>query len=510
MSFMDNLKKETTNEISITENGAIGYRTTGKELLDINFKITSMRMWSEEQIKKNFERAYFENPLLAIKWLFYARDVRGGAGERRLFRVCFDWLLKNKLEIAKKLLFLIPEYGRWDDLTRLVCEDAVANDIMKIVSTQLAADLVNAKENKSISLLAKWMPSEHASSNDVRKRAKDFIKCFGCTEREYRKILSSLRAYLKVVERDMSAKRWTDIDYSIVPSKANLKYNKAFLKNDEARRREYLESLKNGETKINASTLSPHEIVSDYMTYDGWNRCVKNLDDTLEALWKALPDYVKGEGSTICVADGSGSMETRIGRTKARALDVANALAIYFSEKCSGEFKNKYITFSRRPQFVDFSNATTLRDKIKIASNYNEVADTNIEAVFELILKTAINNHMKQEEIPANILILSDMEFNYCAIGNNGLVNKALFEMIKQRYEAHGYKLPRLVFWNICGRTGTIPVKENDMGVALVSGFSPAIMKMVMSNKTDPFEVLVEQLNSERYEAVEQAVKGLI
>jgi hypothetical protein len=335
-------------------------------------------------------------------------------------------------------------------------------------------------------------------------------------------MLSKLRSYLKVVEVAMSKKEWSAIDYSAVPSRANLIYNNAFLRNDEERRRDYLNKLQKGETKINAGVLFPHDIVHKYtlMSRRNWE-----TDTALEELWKALPDYVKGAGNTICVADGSGSMGCTVGGTQVSALEVANALAIYFAERCSGEFHDNYITFSENPQLVDLSQGNSLKEKLEIASHYSEVANTNIEAVFDLILRTAIKSEMNQEDMPKNILILSDMEFDGCAGVPTGRVtkdwwgretielakpDKKFFEVIAQRFANHGYKLPRLVFWNINSRTGTIPVKENDLGVALVSGFSPAIVKMVLSNSTDPFECLLEQLNSERYLAVEEALTTIL
>ena len=195
------------------------------------------------------------------------------------------------------------------------------------------------------------------------------------------------------------------------------------------------------------------------------------------------------------------------------ALEVVNALAIYFAEKNYDDFKDKYITFSSRPQLVDFSQCDSLRDKLRVAYRHNECSNTNIEKVFDLILTTAVNNHMKQEDMPRNVLIISDMEFDSCATCNNGsrwYANRPdarLFEVIKKRFENAGYQMPRLVFWNVNSRTGTIPVKENDLGVALVSGFSTNVCKMVMSGKTDPYECLVETLMSERYDAVEAALK---
>jgi hypothetical protein len=309
----------------------------------------------------------------------------------------------------------------------------------------------------------------------------------------------------------MSAKEWGLIDYEAVPSKANLVYNSAFLRNDEERRREYLSKLEKGETKINASVLYPHDIVHKY---GGNYYRMKNKDAAIEALWKALPDTVHGCGNTIVVADGSGSMCCNVGGgSGVTALEVANALAIYFAEHSSGEFKDKYITFSENPRLVDFSKAKSLREKLQIAYSHCEVANTNIERVFDLILDTAVKNNMHQEDIPANVLIISDMEFDYCAISGNGRwgsrPNQKLFDVIAKKYAEYGYKLPRLVFWNVNSRTGTIPVKENDLGVALVSGFSVNIVNMVMSNKLDPFECLLDVLNTERYQPIENAIKDI-
>lgn len=504
--FMKNLK-ETLNDdfnYSVTENGALGYRTSGKELLDLNFSVSSMRNMSEEKIVEKFVKAFYEDKILAMKWLFYCRDCREGIGERRLFRACMKYLAENHQDIAKEVIKLVPEYGRWDDLWCLLDTD-LKDDVCEVVVHQLLEDGVNMKQSKPISLLAKWMPSANASSKETKRLAHIIMDNIIFTDRQYRKMLSELRAYLNVVEVKMSAKQWDKIDYAAVPSRANLIYNNAFLRNDEERRREYLNKLEKGETKINAGVLFPHDIVHKYGS-SRWN--LSPVDDpTLEQLWKALPDYVSGAGNTICVADGSGSMTSRIGGTNVTALSVANALAIYFAERSSGQFKDTYITFSSRPQIVDFSNAKSLREKIEIAANHCEVANTNIEATFDLILQTAIKNEMTQDDMPQNVLVLSDLEFDQMT---SGRTNQRLFEELADRYKAHGYKLPRLVFWNIMSRTGTIPVKENEAGVALVSGFSPAIIKMVLSNKTDPFECLLEQLNSERYTPVENAVKDLV
>lgn len=510
MSFMNAIKSTLNNEynVSVTENGAIGYRTTGKELLDLNFAVASLRGMSDMAIANRFKKAFFEDQVLAMKWLFFARDVRGGLGERKLLRAVLKDLVESNPEMVIPVINLIPEYGRYDDLWCLLDNKDAANVIAKIVDDQLSEDVNNMMENKPISLLAKWMPSINASSPQTKKYGKQLCKALCVTEREYRKSMSELRKYINVVEVKMSSKNWSEIKYEAVPSRANLIYNNAFLRNDEERRRDYLGKLEKGETKINASTLYPHDIVHKY---GGNYYRMKAKDETIEALWNALPDTVQGCGNTIVVADGSGSMMCNVGgNTGVTALEVANALAIYFAERSSGDFKDKYITFSERPQLVDFSKAKSLHDKLQIALRHSEVANTNVEKVFNLILDTAVKNNMHQEDIPENILIISDMEFDNATYDYRGrsTPSKRLFDVIAQKYAEHGYKLPRLVFWNVNSRTGTVPVKENDMGVALVSGFSVNVVKMVMSGKTDPFECLIETLNSERYAPVENALKG--
>lgn len=511
---MANTLNEDYN-VSVTENGAVGYRTTGKALLDLNFSVASLRSASEAEIASKFVKAFFEDKRAAMKWLFFARDVRGGLGERHLFRTVMKYLADNLPEYVRPVTELVAEYGRYDDLLCLL-DTGLVSEVYPLIEEQLNRDLESMKNGQPISLLAKWLPSPGASSATTKHHAKQIQKMLGTTERQYRKMLSELRGYLDVVEKKMSAKQWREIKYEAVPSRANLIYNKAFLRNDEERRRAYLESLAKGETKINAGTLFPHDIVHKYGN-SGWN-AITEYNETFEQLWKALPDTVNGNGNTIVVADGSGSMKCNVDpHSSVTALDVANALAIYFAEHSSGQFKDKYITFSTRPRLVDFSKAKNLREKLLIAKQYNEMGSTNIEAVFNLILTTAVNNRMRQEDMPQNVLIISDMEFDSCATcgSQTGYWSRKrpdsrLFNVIRQKYEAAGYKLPRLVFWNVNSRTGTIPVKENDLGVALVSGFSQNVASMVMSGKLDPYECLMETLNSERYKPIEEALERVV
>lgn len=505
MGFMDSVEKELNGDMnrSRTENGALGYRTTGKYLLDLNFQTASLRKKSADEIIGKFTDAFLDNKLYALKWLFYLRDAREGLGERRSFRIIMNSIANSEPEIAKALVTLIPEYGRFDDLFCMFgtkCE-VYALDVIK---EQLEKDLEAMKAKKSVSLLGKWLPSCNASSKETIKNGKIIRTYLGYNEKNYRKILSELRNYIKVVERQMSAGLWDEINYEAVPSRANLNYNAAFLRNDEKRRRAYLESLKKGEAKINASVLFPHDIVNKY----GGRYSMKNKDDTLEALWKALPNLVQEDSSTLVVRDGSGSMGCRIDmNSSVSALDVATALSIYFAERASGEFKNKYITFGNKPKIVNLTGLNSLRDKLVRSYREADYSNTNIEATFDLILNVAVKGNMKQEDMPKNILIVSDMEFDYAT---SSRPNQTLFNRIAEKFEAHGYKMPRLVFWNVCSRTGTIPVKENELGVALVSGFSVNIVKMVLSGELDPYKCLVQQLDTERYAPIEAAVKELI
>ena len=515
-NFMNAMAKtwdDTYNfaNLTRTENGAWGYKSTGNKLVDLNFAVASLRGKTDKEIYTRFREAFNENPVYAMRWLAYASDVREGLGERNLFRVCMIDLAKNgQHNLVKQIVPMIPEYSRWDNLWPLLNTKA-KNSVLALIKKQMKSDNANYLANKSVSLMAKWLPSENASSKESYKYANIIMSYLKMNPKQYRQWLVRMRKYIDVVERKMSSQNWQAIDYEAVPSRANLIYNKAFLKHDYERRNAYLSALTKGEAKINSSVAYPHDIVARY----NWR--YSQTDPTLEGMWKALPDMVKGCGNTLVVADGSGSMGINVGGTKSvTARNVADALAIYFAERCSGQFNNNYITFSETPQLVNLGNGN-LASKLKIAHQHNEVANTNIEAVFNLILQTALNNDMTQEDLPQNILIISDMEFDGCVtMGqpkksswdyySNTRVNKTLFNQMAERYESHGFKLPRLIFWNVNSRTGTIPVKENDMGVALVSGFSVNICKMVMSGKTDPLSVLLEAINVPRYDAVEKAV----
>ena len=489
MSFTSALKNTLSNAVQFTENGAAGYVTTGKNIVDMFFKISSYRNMTESDIKADFAKVYAENPDLAVKFAFYVGDIREGLGERRAFKAMIEWL--SAVENFDKLIKYIPEYNRFDSLF-VLRGTALENQMVNVIKQQLASD----KNDKHPSLLAKWMPSVNTSSPKTKELGRWFASQLGMTERQYRKTLTSIRNKLELVESKMCANEWNSINYEHVPSKANLNYKDAFLKHDETRRRKFLEKVIKGEAKINSSVNFPHDVVHKY------GRCPSRKDDAIEALWANLKNTLTDAASNIMVVrDGSGSMTDTISGTSVSALDVATALAIYFSERQTGEFQNKFITFSSRPEFVDLSKCKTLQEKLHVCNSYDDCSTTNIEATFDLVLNTAVKNKLKQEEIPT-LLIVSDMEFDQAtSLGWNARESMfvPLFKTIEKKFKAHGYELPKLIFWNVMSRTGTIPMKENAAGVGLVSGFSTNVIKAVLSNELDPYKAIVKILDSERY-----------
>lgn len=507
---------------SVTENGAVGYRTTTHALLDLNFMVSSLRNRDEEFIINEFVKAYYESPKYAVKWLFFLRDILEGMGERRTFRICMKYLVKSHPEIAKAVMRLIPEYGRYDDLFVFVGTN-LSDDVCDFMKEQLEHDLAAMKENKPISLLAKWLPSVNTSSQEARKYARLLTNKFGMSEREYRKTLSALRAYGNIVEVKMSASNWKTIEYEKVPAKANLKYDAAFTKHDRERRAEYLFKVFMGETKLNGKGIMPYEVVHRFLKGKYYQVGLK--DDLLaELMWANIVEQGFqndwGFDDCIVVADGSGSMYANAsGSTSITAIEIGSSLAIYFAEQLKGIFHNKAITFSSRPQLIDLDKGKSLKEKLEIMLAYNEVANTNIEAVFSMLLDMAISNEVPAEELPKQVLIISDMEFDSASApgywqrknGEWKEFTPALFETIGQRYREAGYQVPRLIFWNVCGRTDTIPQIENEEGICLLSGFSQNAMKIAANReRKDPYESLLQVLDSPRYDAVERAIERLV
>ena len=514
------------NNVSHTENGAAGYRTTTNALVDLNFKVASLRMRNEKEITEAYIRAFWESPKYAVKWLFFLRDILEGMGERRSFRVCLKYLAVSQPEITKAVLKYVPEYGRYDDLLVLL-DTPLAENVAVLYRKQLRWDLAAMAEGKGISLLAKWLPGNNTSSAEARRYAEILRKYFQMSPKQYRQTLSSLRRYGNVVETQLSASEWASVNYDRVPAKANAKYDQAFARHDLARRTEYLEKVLAGDKKLHTNGLMPYEIVHRY-TGKGWYYREPIREDLLtELLWKKITEdgfqNEWGLKDAIVVADGSGSMYTPVsGNSTVQAIEVCNSLAIYFAEQLKGVFHNKAITFSSRPQFIDLKDNTKLKDKLEIMRAYSEVSNTNIKAVFDLLLEMAVSHAVPAEELPRQVLIISDMEFDLASVPNYwsfrgkreavewAPADEALFTTIGKQYEAAGYRMPRLIFWNVCGRTDTIPMVDNAEGLCLLSGFSQNAMKIAAEKeKKDPWEALKKVLDSPRYQPIEEALRQM-
>ena len=500
----EDLKNELNSEVTSTENGMLVYETSGSALTDFFFQTSSMRNMNEEEIYSVFLKAYAEDPILALKMLFFLRDREYGLGERRSFRIIFKKLVDSKN--IECLIPWIPYYGRWDDILCLLDCDRIRGYVLDLIYNQLMLDISNMKRGTSVSLLGKWLPSLTSKKQDYRKYASLIRKHMGLSAKEYRKLCKKLRSYLNVIETKISRNKWDEVNYNTVPSLANLLYRNAFLVHDEERRLNYLKDLSKNKSnvKINAKELFAYDICSRYR--QDWLD-LRSYDETLELLWKGLPNYMPENDSAIVVADSSGSMFTRVGNSSVTAYDVAFSLAMYMSEHLKGEFKDSFITFSSRPKLVDMSKFKSLHDKIEYYDFIAEYSNTNIEKVFYLILNTALKNNYTQEQLPSNIIICSDMEFDMVAYDYNGHYNIPDFEEIKRRFEDNGYFMPKLTFWNILGRTNGVPLKQNKDGICFLSGFSQAIVDMAFSNKIDPYEVLIEKLESNRYKPIERELE---
>lgn len=462
--FINKLHEATSK--GKTENGAVTFTDSGSALLNFYAQAGSMRK-NPDQALKLFEKAFSEDRLKAIKILFYLRDVRGGQGERDLFRKCLEWLGINYPEIFEKIVEHVPVYGRFDDV---FFDNDVAIDLIKNT-------LNNDEKVESPTLLAKWLPTINASSVKTRAKGKWMAEKLGMPEIVYRKVVREIRKKIKTVEEQMSARNWSEINYEHAPSQASRIYRNAFKKHDGARYDKFIARAEIGEVKINASTLYPYQIYKDVN---------QNYSKTLEALWNQLPDYTQGKNALV-VADTSGSM-------CGDPMSVSVSLALYFAERNKGYFQNHFISFSDNPKLHKV-RGQTLREKMR-SIQLGDVATTNLQAVFDLILNTAEDNNVPAKELPETIYIISDMEFNSACDSHTN------YEVIKMKYENAGYKVPNIVFWNVDARSGkNLPARQETEGVALVSGFSPVIFKMAVENKT-PLEVMLDTINSERYDPI--------
>lgn len=460
-----------------TENGALTYRSTLNDVLDFFYLAPARQGQDNTDL---FIRAWEDNPALALKAAFYLRDIRGGKGQRNTFRNILGWLARYKKSVFNQVVPFVPEYGRWDDILDFV----MFKSVQELVRSQLSADI-----DTNPSLLAKWMPSENTSSKETIELARAWMKALDVTPRTYRKMLSELRKRLDVVERKMSAQDWEAINYSRVPSRAMKLYRKAFERQDEDRFHTFIQKALKGEAKIQSKNLYPHEIVAEFTHGSG-------TDDVLEAMWNQLPNYFGDvERNVLVVVDTSGSMFTPVSG-KVQAIDISVALGMYCAERNTGPFQNLVLTFNDNSELVEIKGKS-LRSRVKKVQSLAWGGSTNLQSAFANVLNYALEVGASPDEMPSNVIVISDMEFNSAVHGTN-------LDAIKRQYAAAGYEMPLITFWNVNARGTQAPATKQEKGVFLVSGFSAeTIGKVLNAEATNPEELMLEVLNSERYAFVD-------
>lgn len=471
---------QAVNASATTANGAVTNSSSLNANVDLFFLAGASR---GKDITPTFVKAFVEDPEVAVRILSWCRDARGGAGERETFRKLFGYLLKNEPAIASRVLPKVPEIGRWDDVL-ITFGSPIEREALRMI----AFALNDVKDG----LCAKWMPRQGAEANKIRSYMR-------LTPKQYRKMLVGLS---NTVEQKMCAQDWTGIVYPHVPSVAAGRYQKAFLKHDPKGYGEYKAKLVAGEAKINASVAYPYDVV----------RALRNGDKTVSnEQWKALPNYLEGSDENILpVVDVSGSMDDVRVAGSITALDVAVSLGLYVSERMGGVFKDQFVTFSGAPEMLKLKGSLSQRYDQMARSNWG--MNTDIQAVFKLILNAAKTHKVDQKDMPTKILILSDMEFDQCVVAGTGKksgyysdggqkVSVSAMTMIEKEFEAAGYKLPQIVFWNLNGRAGNSPVTYNQVGTALVSGFSPSIVKSVLGGEEmTPISIMLRTVMIQRYD----------
>lgn len=494
--WWEHLRWNVEGGIALTENGAVTLPTTGNATLDL-FGLMGAKRNDEEGFLELLSKSLSESPLVFnLATIMYLMDIRNGLGERKLSRLGIKEILNSKKPFTKierdyldTFIDAIPKYGRWDTVVDLACEGnqrAIEN-----IKSQLYQDVTS---RNGVSLLGKWLPSENASSKETKRKAHKMMEILNLTNREYRKTLSALRKRINIVETHLTNKEYESIDYSKVPSLAMMKYREAFNRNDWNRYSEWLNGLSEGSTKVNTGTLTPVDVYT--VQLDNVDRCsqegVVQMDETWRTMieeWMGLNNRgSRNKWKTLVMADTSGSMYVQVNGSTT-AIDVSLALALFISELNTGTFRNSFLTFSANPNLIEVEEGK-LSDKIEeLGNKYIDWGmSTNIEKAMEMVLQTSIDSGIEPNEIIDKIMIISDMEFDEISTwsGDRARWDETAFETMKTKFKAHGYDMPKIVFWNVNSRNNKLPVAKDELGTFLVSGFSHNILNQVMSGDMNP------------------------
>ena len=499
--FLEKLKEE--NNFTETENGALAHKTTLSAVYDMFAFGGAYRKRSDDDCILLFKNAYENNPSLAIKCLFYLRDIRGGQGERRFFRTCYHWFAKNYPEIARKYIELIPEYGRYDDLYSLI-DTPLEMDTLDFISKQLKLDLESLArgENEGVSLLAKWLKSENASSPASKylgNKTREYLKL---SHKQYRKALSALRSRINIVEKLMSENRWDEIKFDKIPSKAGLIYRNAFAQKDIIAEK-YKTFMADRTSKVNAKSLYPYEIVRQVTSKITNHYPINELHlteterEALQKYWDNQNDYLEGKrNKSLCIVDTSGSMTCSAGSVK--PIDVAISLGMYCAERIGEPFKDYFISFSERPNLIKVEG-TDFADKVFRIYNQNLCANTNLNAVFEMLKDIIVKNDLPASSLPETLIVISDMEIDCGSYLRSKDQAETEMEKIRNEWAMSGLRLPKLVYWNVDARNNII--LDGGSKVTYVSGCSPVIFKSVITGKSG-MQLMLDILESDRYAAI--------
>ena len=495
---------KTAASMTTTENGHAAASTTGSALLDLYGQVGALRGQDEKRICNLLDRAIAEDRLLATKIMFYARDCRGGTGEREVFRTMLRHMAIVKPMAVVANMELIPEFGRWDDLYSLVGTPAEDN-MWELISRQEIEDLKSLAMGKPVSLMGKWLKSCNASSSETKRLGKLTREQLGYSEKEYRKILKKLRDRIRIVEAQMSRQEWDKIDYETVPSKAGMIYRKAFKKHDEERYSNYIRSVQKGEKKINTAMNTPQDLVHAYLS-DGYYELADEEDPTIEAMWKSLPDYIQSDENVLCMVDTSGSMY-------GRPIEVSTSLGMYFAQRNRGAFHNLFMTFQSTPSFVSLDDGVSMLTNLKKTWDAPWGGSTDLNRACQSMLDMAIRNHVPQKDMPTRLVIISDMEIDQAAGRYRWIRNENDFDFndilhvdeLREMYEKAGYRMPQVIYWNVDSRDNHFQTRSDVPGTMLASGSSPRVFEAVMQMKdyqATPYDAMLEVLNGERYSEV--------
>jgi len=496
----------TAANMTVTENGHAAASTTGSALLDLYGQVGALRGQDEKRICQLLDLAVAEDRLLATKIMFYARDCRGGTGEREVFRTLLRRMAKIKPAAVVNNLELIPEFGRWDDLYAIADPEEfgdVAIHVWDLINKQLFKDEAALAEGKPVSLLGKWLKSCNASSKETRRLGRMTCEQLGCSEKEYRKLLKRLRDRIRIVESQMSSGEWDKIEYDKVPSRAGIIYRGAFRKHDEERYNNYIRSVEKGEKKINASMNTPQDLVHAYMP-GGWN--LKAEDSTIEVMWKNLPDYVKSDENVLCMVDTSGSMD-------GRPIEVSLGLGMYFAQRNTGAFHNLFMTFESEPRFFELREDLSFHDNLERAYDAPWGGSTDLNRACISMLRLALAKKVPQRDMPTRLVIISDMEIDMATehYGLYGGRTRGDFsdilhvDELREMYEQAGYRMPQVIYWNVNSRDNHFQTRSDVPGTMLASGSSPRVFEAVMAMQdyqATPYDAMLEVLNGERYKEV--------